>query len=71
MGRAQHDVHNIRKLRHNCRQGIEHILDTFVGREQPEGEQHGAAFDLKLVFEVGGIDKADIGNAVRDQIDFA
>ena len=69
VGGPEHDVHHIGKLRQNCRQGIEHILDALIGREQAEGEQNGAAFYLELIFEVGRIHESHIGNTMGDQID--
>ena len=71
MGRAEDDIHYAGKLGQNCGEGVEHVLDAFIGREQPKGEQNGAAFYLKLIFEKSWVTESDVGNAVRDQIDFA
>ncbi len=65
----ENNIDDVGELRQNPRQSVQHMLDAFVGREQPEGQQHHAAFHAELIFKIGRIDKADIRDAVRDQID--
>ena len=70
MRRAQHHIDDIGKFRQNLRQRVEHLLDALVRREQSEGEQHEPSFHAELVLVKIRIDERNIGNAVRDEIDF-
>src|ERR1700722_11393371 len=71
MGRAQDYIDHVGKLGQNRRERFEHVLDAFIGGEQPKGEQNSAALNLELVFEKSWVTKSDVGDAVRNQIDFA
>ena len=67
---AQHDVHNVGKLRHHMRKSVEHMLNPLVRRKQAERQQHLPAAHAELVLvEIRG-NEWYIGNAVRDEIDF-
>ena len=70
VGCAKDDVDDFWKLSHNRRQCVQHIFNAFVGRKQSKRQQNCLAFDAELVLEIGGIDKADVWNPMRDQIDF-
>ena len=69
MGRAKHDVDQVRILPGDLRQRPDHVLDPLARGEQPEGQQHLLALDPELILEGTRIDEGRIGNAVRDQID--
>ncbi len=51
------------------RQRVENVLNALVGRKQAEGKQHHLAFDAELVFEVGGVNEAHVGDSVRNHVD--
>ena len=51
MSGAQDDVNHFGKLGNDLRQCVEHVLDAFIRREQPESEQHHLAFHAELVLE--------------------
>ena len=66
---AQDDINNVREFRQNLREGVQDILNSLVGRKQPEGEQHRPSFHAKLVLVIIGIDKRYVRNAMRNEID--
>ena len=70
MGRAEDEIHDVRMLRHNGRQGGDDIFDPFVGGEQAKAQQDHFPFDSKEVFVKTGVCKRHIGNAVWDEINF-
>ncbi len=45
------------------------MLDPLVWREQAEGQQDASSFDAELIFVIIRIDKRDVRNPVRNQID--
>ena len=69
MGRPQDDVDEVGERLEDLRQGLEHVLDALVGREQAEGEGHLPAVDAELVLVIRGVDERHVGDAVRDQGD--
>ena len=66
---AQHDVDDLGKLRHDIRECVEHMFNSLVRRQQPEGQQHllSAHAKLFLVTVRGG--EWHVGDTMRDQID--
>ena len=70
MGCTSDDVNNILVFRQNLRQRLNNVLNSLVRRQQSEGEEHRFAFHSEQIFEVSGIDKSYVGDAMRDQVDF-
>ena len=68
MGGAQHDIDDVGKLGQDFRQRLQHMLDSLVGREQAEGEQHQPAFHAELILVEIGVHERDIGDAVGDDV---
>ena len=66
---AEDDVNYVGKFRDNLRQGIEHVLDSLVGREQAKRKKYYFAFYSKLILKVCGVDEIDVRNTMRDEID--
>ena len=71
MGRARHQVHHVFVFRQDLRHGLNYVFNALVRREQAEGEQHRFAFDAEAVLVEIGIEKGQVGNAVRNQVDLA
>ena len=69
MRRAQDDINDVREFRQNLRESVQDMLNSLVGRKQPEGEQHRPSFHAKLVLVIIGIHKRDVGNAMRNEVD--
>ena len=70
MSRPQHDENHVGKASQDRRQGLDHVLDALVRRQQTEREQHELSFDPKMVFVKARIDKRHVGNSMRNEIDF-
>ncbi|QDV06244.1 hypothetical protein Poly30_17510 [Planctomycetes bacterium Poly30] len=66
---AQDDVDRVREALDDGRQRVDHVLDAFVGREQPEGEDHPLTFHADA--RLAGIASGEHRNPVGDQIDLA
>jgi len=71
MGGPQHDINHVRKLGQNARQRVEHVLDAFVRRKQPERQQHHPPLHAELVFVIIRIHERDVGDAVGDDVNLA
>ena len=71
MGRARDHVDHVLVFRQNLRHGLNDVFDSLVRREQAEGEQHRFAFHAEAVLVEIGIEKGQVGNAVRNHVDLA
>ncbi len=71
MGRTRHQVHHVFVFRQDLRHGLNYVFDALIRREQSEGEQHRFPFDAETVLIEIGIEKGQVGNAVRDHVDLA
>jgi len=67
---AEDDIDDIGEGGLDGGEGVEDVRDALVGGEEAKGEEDDFAFDAELVFEVGGVDEADIGDAVGNEDDF-
>lgn len=67
MGGAQNDVERVRKLPEDRGERVNDVLDALVRREEPEGEDHRAAFDPEPVLAPAR--RGQERNAMRDEID--
>ena len=66
---AQHDIDDVRELRDDVGQRVQHVLDPLVGRQQAECQQDLLPFHAELVFEKTGVRERHIRNPVRDDVD--
>ena len=48
MSGAQHDINDVGEPSQDFRQRLQRMFDSFVGREQAEGEQDQPAFNAEL-----------------------
>ncbi len=71
MGRARNHVDHILVPGQNLRQCLDDVFDSLIRREQPEGEKYCFSFHVKPVFIEIGIQKWQIGNAMRNHVDLA
>src|SRR2546422_11363649 len=69
MGRTKNDVNDVRITREDCRQCVDHMLDPFVGRQQPEREKHRFPFDAEKVPALAWT--RETWNSMRDAVDLA
>ena len=67
--RTQDDINDVREFLENPRESVQDLLNSLVGRKQPEGEQNRPPFNAKLVLVIIGIDKRYVRNAMRNEID--
>ena len=56
---TDHDIDDVRVLRQDLRQRRDHVLDSLVGREQAEAQQHHLAFDAKEVLVEARVDERE------------
>jgi hypothetical protein len=71
MGSARDNIDNVLVLRQDLGQSTNHIFNPFVWGEQPECKQDRLAFDTEAVLIEVGIQKREIGNAMRNHVDLA
>src|SRR5579863_594570 len=71
VGGARRHVDNIFVLRQNVRQCPNDVFDSLVRREQAEGEEYRFPFHAKAFLIEIGIQKWQVGNAMRNQVDLA
>jgi hypothetical protein len=63
------DVDSVLVAGEDARQGLNHVLESLVGREQTEGEQYKLAPDGERIFVNLRLHKRQVGDAVRNQVD--
>src|ERR1017187_8319799 len=68
MGRARDDIRNIAVLRQNARQGLYDGFNSLIWREQAEGQQYRLAPNSEAVLVKIRIDKRQVGNSMRDDV---
>ena len=71
MGRAGDNVSGILVFGQDPRHRLNDVFNSLIGREQAEGEQHCFSFDTKTVLVEIGVEKGQVGNAVRNHVDLA
>jgi hypothetical protein len=69
MGGADDEIDHIRVLRHDLRQGLDHVLDALPRREQPEREKHVGIGDSEAFLVGPRCGEWRVGNAVRYDVD--
>ena len=67
VGGAQDDVDRVGMGREDGGQRVDDVLDALVGRQQPEGENHGLALDAEAVLAPAA--RRHLRDAVRNQVD--
>src|ERR1035437_4284416 len=71
MSRACDHVDDIFVLRQNVRQRLNHVFDSLIRRQQAEREQHRFSFHAEAVLIEIGIQKRQVGHAMRNHVDLA
>ena len=69
--RSRHDVRDVLMFRQDVRQRLDYVFNPLVRREQPEGKQYSFPFHAKAVLIEIGIQKWQVGNAVRNHVNLA
>ena len=69
MGGAENDIHGIGARLEYRWHRIDHRLDAFIGRKQAECQDDGMAGEAELGFRLVRVEKGDIRNAVRNDLD--
>src|ERR1035438_8066358 len=68
MGRPRDDIRNIAVLRQNARQGLYDCFNSLIWREQAEGQQYRFVSDSEAVLVKIRINKRQVGNPMRDDV---
>ena len=71
MGRAKHRIEQVRMLRRDRGERIDHHFDALAGREQAERQHDVASGPAEARLQHGGVDEVAVRNAVRDHHDRA